>query len=91
MSWTGSPPSGPIRYSCELPDWLLRKNTPLPSGANAGELTFHPSGVSRTGGAESRACRFSIHRELVALPVSMSTSRLAKTRNRPLDDSTGEE
>src|SRR5690606_18619924 len=91
VSCTGSPPSRPIAYSCELPFLPLRKYTRDPSAENAGEFTFQPSGVSRLGGAASRANRSSIQSEVEALFASMSTTRLANTSLRPSGDSAGEE
>src|SRR3546814_2979299 len=70
--------------------FALRKYTVVPSGENAGELTFQPSGVSRFGGAASRANRSSIHSEVLALPLSPSSTRLANTSLRPSGDSVGD-
>src|SRR3546814_5772965 len=53
VSFTGSPPAAGIEYSCDESSFALRKYTVVPSGENAGELTFQPSGVSRFGGARS--------------------------------------
>ena len=91
VSCFGVPPAAGIAYSCELPFFALRKYTVLPSGENAGEFTFQPSGVSRVGGAASRANRSSIHNEVLARLASKSTTRLANTSLRPSGDSVGDE
>src|SRR3546814_810425 len=91
VSFTGSPPAAGIEYSCDESSFALRKYTVVPSGENAGELTFQPSGVSRFGGAASRANRSSIHSEVLALPLSPSSTRLANTSLRPSGDSVGDE
>src|SRR3546814_17168271 len=69
--------------------FALRKYTVVPSGENAGALTFQPSGVSRFGGAASRANRSSIHSEVLALPPSPSSTRLANTSLPPAGDRVG--
>ena len=87
----GSPPATGIEYSCIEPDLPLMKYTVLPSGENAGEFTFQPSGVSRCGGRMSRVTRLRIHSVVVDLLVALSTVRLANTSTRPSGDSVGEE
>jgi hypothetical protein len=74
-----------------VPFLPLRKYTDPPSLEKAGEFTFQPSGVSRTGGAASRANRSSIHSDVVALPLAMSIVRFANTTLRPSGESTGDE
>src|SRR5688500_15934021 len=91
VSCFGSPPLAGIEYSCIEPDLPLRKYTVAPSLEKDGELTFQPSGVSRTGGAASRANRSSIHSEVLALLASKSTTRLANTSLRPSGESVGDE
>src|SRR5690606_33803488 len=91
VSCTGVPPPAGIEYSCDESPFALRKYTVAPSGENAGVLTFQPSGVSRFGGAASRANRSSIHSEVLALPLLSSSTRLANTSWRPSGDSVGDE
>src|SRR3546814_16504688 len=68
VSFTGSPPAAGIEYRCDESSFALRKYPVVPSGENAGELTFQSSGVSRFGGADSRANRSSLHSAELALP-----------------------
>src|SRR3546814_19223967 len=89
VSVTGAPPAAGIEYSCDESSFALRKYTVVPSGENAGALTFQPSGVSRFGGAASRANRPSIHRDVLALPPPPHSTRLAHTTLTPAGATVG--
>jgi len=68
----------------------LRKYSVLPSGENAGEFTFQPSGLIWCGGTLSRVTRLRSHSDVLALLVVRSITRLENTSTRPSGESVGE-
>ena len=66
VSCFGVPPLVGMTYSCDVPDFALRKYTLPLAFVTAGELTFHPAGVSWRGFAPG-VDRSSIHSDVDAL------------------------
>src|SRR3546814_21146686 len=80
VSFTGSPPAADIEYSCDESSFALRKYTVVPSGENAGELPFQPSGISRFRRAASPTNQSSLHHTVRDTPLASPPTLVPTTR-----------